>query len=185
MSRSAVTKCKKDVGNYTIKVTPIPGYTWAGELDDETVSFSWNITRAGNIHVNVENLTAYVDDTTLPQHKYTITGLLGEDQKQASVIFAYHRIIDAAGNAEQKESVPDLTREGKYRIDVSRLTIAKADYTQNYTSLNYTAGELEIVKKDIHSIRQLRRRLCRAVHRCQDERQRRQQGNVIAIYRTE
>ena len=138
---------KKDVGNYTIRVTPKPGYTWA-DNSSETVSFSWNITRAGNIYVNVENLTAYVDDTTLPQHKYTITGLLGEDQNQASVIFAYHRIIDAAGNAEQKESEPDLTKEGKYRIDVSGLTIAEAGYTQNYTDLNYTSGKLEIVKKD-------------------------------------
>ena len=138
---------KKDVGNYTINVTPKPGYTWA-DNSNKTVSFSWNITRAGNIYVNVENLTAYVDDTTLPQHKYTITGLLGEDQNQASVIFAYHRIIDAAGKAEQKESEPDLTKEGKYRIDVSGLTIAEAGYTQNYTDLNYTSGKLEIVKKD-------------------------------------
>ena len=137
---------KKDVGNYTIRVTPKTGYTWA-DNSRATLSFSWNITQAGNIYVKVENLTAYVDDTTLPQHKYTITGLLGEDQNQASVTFTYHRIIDATGNAERNESVPDLTREGKYRIDVSRLTIAKADYTQNYTSLNYTAGELEIVKK--------------------------------------
>lgn len=64
------------------------------------------------------------------------------------MIFAYHRIIDAAGNAEQKESEPDLTKEGKYRIDVSGLTIAEAGYTQNYTDLNYTSGKLEIVKKD-------------------------------------
>lgn len=138
---------KKDVGNYTIRVTPKTGYTWA-DNSRATVSFSWSITRAGNIYVKVENLTAYVDDTTLPQHKYTITGLLGEDQKQASVIFAYHRIIDAAGKAEQNESEPDLTKEGKYRIDVSWLTIAEAGYTQNYTDLNYTSGELEIVKKD-------------------------------------
>lgn len=137
---------KKNVGNYTIKVTPIPGYTWVGG-SRATLPFSWSITQAGNIHVNVGNMTAYVDDTTLPQHKYTITGLLGEDQNQASVIFAYHR-IDAAGNAETKESVPDLTREGKYRIDVLGLTIAEAGYTQNYTDLNYTSGKLEIVKKD-------------------------------------
>ncbi len=144
-------RSKRDVNdnnNYTITVTPHAGYTWEDDKTTDTVFLRWGITRAGNIHVNVGNMTAYVDDTTLPQHKYTITGLLGEDQNQASVIFAYHRIIDAAGNAEQKESVPDLTREGKYRIDVLKLTIAEADYTQNYTSWNYTSGELEIVKKD-------------------------------------
>ena len=144
-------RSKRDVNdnnNYTITVTPHAGYTWEDGKTTDTVSLRWGITRAGNIHVNVGNMTAYVDDTTLPQHKYTITGLLGEDQNQASLTFTHHRIIDAAGNAEQKESVPDLTREGKYRIDVLRLTIAEADYTQNYTSWNYTSGELEIVKKD-------------------------------------
>ena len=138
---------EKDVGNYTINVTPKTGYTWA-DNSSETVSFSWSITRADYINITVEKMTAYVNDSTLPQPTYTITKLLGEDQNQASVTFAYHRIIDAKGNVETNASRPDLTKEGKYCVLVSDVTIGNESVTKNYKGYICDPGELEIVKKD-------------------------------------
>lgn len=136
---------KKDVGNYTINVTPKPGYTWA-DNSSKTVSFSWNIIQAGNIYVNVENLTAYVDDTTLPQHKYTIEGLLGEDRGKAKLTFVYQRFKEN-GTVESNASTPDLKKEGKYRVLVSDVTIGDVSYGKNYKGYRCNPGELEIVKK--------------------------------------
>ena len=136
---------KKNVGNYTIRVTPKNEYTWA-DNSRATLSFSWSITQAGKIYVNVENLTAYVDDTTLPQHKYTITGLLGEDQGKAKLTFTYRRYKE--NGKEENTSKPDLTKEGKYLVLVSDVTIGNESFKKNYKGYICDPGELKIVKKD-------------------------------------
>lgn len=136
---------KKDVGNYTIKVTPQAGYTWEDGKAD-AVSLQWSITRVGWIDITTEKMTAYVDDITLPQPTYTIEGLLGEDRGKAKLTFVYQRFKEN-GTVESNASTPDLKKEGKYRVLVSDVTIGDVSYGKNYKGYRCNPGELEIVKK--------------------------------------